>query len=43
MVGLTNYLYLYPNEGTALAAAGLLRIELLFVRIIPLLRKVFVV
>ncbi|KUO73012.1 MAG: hypothetical protein APF81_23960 [Desulfosporosinus sp. BRH_c37] len=25
MVGLTNYLYIYPNEGTALAAAGLIR------------------
>ena len=24
MVGLTNYLYLYPNEATALAAAGLI-------------------
>jgi len=25
MVGLTNYLYIYPNEATALAAAGLIR------------------
>lgn len=25
MVGLTNYLYLYPDETTALAAAGLIR------------------
>jgi len=25
MVGLSNYLYLYPNESAALAAAGLIR------------------